>query len=346
MLLDVGLLPDLVDTINSGGTDHMIPAATPLLEYFRVPPARALKSLDAYQYIFLARKLPDVDYSAGASAMTFVACINDDDQLNSNLVRSPCLWPGTPHELLTYRGMRSAAEGFNAGRKEAANDLVVLVQQDMYLPLGWDQRFAAQVAQAEREFGSLGVIGLFGMSYRDGEAAHLGRTVDRDRLLDYGDDFPAAVDGLDEVLLAVRRDNGIAADPNLGFHLYGADLCLSAAEAGFTNVVVDAPAYHNSLFAEVDPSFYLAREALLHKWAAVRPLHTNMGQLDAMSPEPGPIPEASEPATQPDRDAELADLHRRLDASEQRLRAVLDSRTWRVGQAFAKVLGRRPEARG
>jgi SAM-dependent methyltransferase len=34
MLLNVGLLPDIADTINSGGTEHMIPVATSLLEYF------------------------------------------------------------------------------------------------------------------------------------------------------------------------------------------------------------------------------------------------------------------------------------------------------------------------
>jgi SAM-dependent methyltransferase len=333
MLLDVGLLPDIVDTINSGGTEHVIPAATPLLEYFQVPPARALKSLDAYQYVFVAHKLPDVALTAPVRPMTFVACINDDDQLNSNLLRSPCLWPDSPHEFLAYRGMHSIAEGFNAGLTAAANDLVVLVQQDMYLPAGWDGRFAAQVAQAEREFGRLGVVGLYGNRYRGCEPVHHGRVVDRDRLLDNGDRFPAVVDGLDEILLATRRGNGLRVDPQLGFHFYGADLALTAAEGGLVNVVVDAPAYHNSLFADMNRAFHISREALLQKWPNIRPLYTSMGRVDTMSTPPEP-----EPAR--DHEAELAALQQRLDESEQQLAAVLGSRTWRVGRALARALGR------
>jgi SAM-dependent methyltransferase len=334
MLLDVGLLPDISDTINSGGTEHVIPAATPLLEYFRVPPPRALKSLDAYQYIFVARRLPDVAPTAPVTPMTFVACINDEDQLSSNLLRSPCLWPDSPHEFLPYRDMHSFAEGFHAGLTAAANDVVVFVQQDMYLPAGWDGRFAAQVAQAEREFGQLGVVGLYGNRYRDCEPVHHGRIVDRDRLLDDGDRFPAVVDGLDEILLATRRDNGLSADPQLGFHFYGADLALVAAEAGLVNVVVDAPAYHNSLFADVNRAYHVSREALLRKWPNIRPLYTSMGRADTMSTPPEPKPAR-------DLEAELSALQQRLDESEQHLAAVLGSRTWRAGRALARAL-RRP----
>jgi hypothetical protein len=312
----------------------MIPAAIPLLEYFGIPPSRALKSLDAYQYVFVARKLPDIDVTATVPPMTFIACINDDDQLNSNLLRSPCLWPDSQHEFLPYRGMRSIAEGFNAGLAAAANDLVVLVQQDMYLPAGWDGRFVAQVARAEREFGRLGVLGLFGIRYRAGEPAHHGRVVDRDLLLNFGAEFPAVVDGLDEILLATRRDSGLRADPQLGFHFYGADLALSAAAAGLVNVVVDAPAYHNSLFAEVNHAYHVAREALLRKWPDVRPLYTNMGRADTMSTPPEPVPA-------PDLEAELAAIRQRLDESEQQLASVLGSRTWRTGRAIARALGRR-----
>jgi len=333
MLLDVGLLPDVVDTISSGGTDHVIPAATPLLDYVGVPPSRALRSLDAYQYIFRATKLPTVD--TPSTPITFVACVNDEDQLNSNLLRSPCLWPGTPHQLLPYRGMRSAADGFNEGLANATNDLVVLVQQDVYLPQGWDQRFTDQVAQAEQRFGPLGVIGTFGLRYHHGELEHLGCAVDRDTLLDFTGDLPAAVDGLDEIVLGVRRDSGLRAEPRLGFHLYGADLTLTAADAGLTNVVVDAPLFHNSLFAEVAASFHESREVLLRKWPHVRPLCTNMGRFDTMStPPPTPLePEDS-------RDEQIADLRRRLDETEVALDAVLGSRTWRMRGTLARMVGR------
>jgi SAM-dependent methyltransferase len=335
MLLDVGLLPDIVDTINSGGTDFMIPAATPLLEFFGVPPSRALRSLDAYQYVFSATKIPTVE--TPTVPITFVACVNDEDQLNSNLLRSPCLWPGTPHQFLPYRGMRSAADGFNLGLANATNDLVVLVHQDVYLPLAWDRCFTAQVTQAEQKFGPLGVLGTFGLRYRSGEPEYLGCNVDRDRLLKFGN-LPAAADGMDEILLGVRRCSGLRADPQLGFHLYGADLTLAAADAGLTNVVVDAPMYHNSLFADVTESFHTSREYLLRKWPQVRPLFTNLARMDNMfTPRP---PLVSVEAPQNNSGEQIAYLRRRLEETEQALDAVLGSRTWRMGRTLARILGR------
>src|SRR5439155_17616359 len=191
MLLDVGLLPNLVQVIASGGTDHMIPAATPLLEYFGVDPDRALKYLDAYQYIFTGSKLPEVDRLGAADPVTFVACVNDEDQLSSNLLRSPCLQADSQHELLTYRGASSAAEGLQRGLADAGNEIVILVQQDMYLPHGWDRRFVEQWKVAEQQYGPLGIAGLFGLRFRDREHEHVGRSVDRDVLLDRGVALPA-----------------------------------------------------------------------------------------------------------------------------------------------------------
>jgi len=334
MLLDVGLLPDIVDTVNSGGTDHLIPAATPLLEYFRVPPARALKSLDAYQYIFSATKLPDVDFNTPVEPISFAVLVNDEDQLNSNLLRSPCLWDGTPHQVMRFPDQRSAADGFNAAIAAAEHDLVVLVQQDMYLPRGWDQRFRIQYAAAEHEFGPIGVAGLFGFRYHDTEPRHVGRAVDRDKLLDFDANFPHPVDTIDEILLAVPRTTPLRADPSLGFHLYGADLCLAATYIGLANVVVDAPAYHNSLFADVDRAYYQARAALLDKWPTIRPLYTNMGRLDMA--ETPPVPPLA-----PDPSSELNSLRGKLRASEERLADVLNPRTSRLSKAARRLVRRR-----
>jgi uncharacterized coiled-coil protein SlyX len=69
----------------------------------------------------------------------------------------------------------------------------------------------------------------------------------------------------------------------LGFHLYGTDVGLSAADHGLTTVVVDAPVFHNSLGSMRSASFHESRRLLLQKWPGVRPLHTTMGQLDILS---------------------------------------------------------------
>ena len=71
-------------------------------------------------------------------------------------------------------------------------------------------------------------------------AERIGWVVDRGRTLRDGSELPAPVATLDELLLIVRRDSGLRFDPDLGFHLYGADICLQASEQGLAVVALDA----------------------------------------------------------------------------------------------------------
>ena len=56
----------------------------------------------------------------------------------------------------------------------------------------------------------------------------MAEVVDRDRVLKENEPLPASVDALDELLLAVPKSTGLQFDPAMGFHFYGADLCLAA----------------------------------------------------------------------------------------------------------------------
>jgi len=327
MMLDAGFLPNLTHIIASGGTEHMIPAATPLLEYFAVDPQRALKFLDAYEMIFTGTRLADVPDRFARVPITFVACVNDDDQLTANLLRSPCLQPGTPHQVILRRGETSAADGFNAGLAEAEHDLVVLIQQDIYLPRGWDSWFVDQLEAVEQTLGPVGVAGTFGVRATDTGLEHVGRVLDRETLLDCGVPMPAAVDSLDEILLAVRRDTPLRFDPALGFHLYGTDLCRQAREHGLTSVVLDAPCLHNSLFAHLPLSFHDAREVLLTKWADVPMLISNMGDLRTMERIAPPTPWA---ARQSEREAELTAVRAELAQARVDIAKMERSVFWKL----------------
>jgi 2-polyprenyl-3-methyl-5-hydroxy-6-metoxy-1,4-benzoquinol methylase len=343
MMLDAQFLPQLVGRIRSGGTEHVMPAATPLLDYVGMPADRALSYLDTYQYIVTARALPVITERFATESLTFVVCVNDDDQLNSNFLRSPCLQPGSPHEVILRRGMSSAAEGFHSGLEAATHDRVVLVQQDMYLPTGWDTRFVDAWIEAESTWPNLGPVGLFGCSVQDGVVTHAGRVFDRDSLLVQDQPLPAKVVAFDEILLGVRRDSGLALDPALGFHLYGVDLALNAGRAGLTGAVLDAPAFHNSLFATLSDSYFEAAAVLLAKWPDIRPLHTSMGQLDTMK-RPSVLPV---PVVDP-RDAEISQLRTQLDLARHRAQLAENARvlkTWRrvkrpLQTVAARVRGR------
>jgi hypothetical protein len=186
-----------------------------------------LEPLDTYQYVVSGTKLPDAPPGFATEPITFVACVNDDDQLESNLLRSPCLDPGTPHEIILMRRQTSAADGFNTALEKARHNFVVFVQQDIYLPRGWDSQFLWQFREAERRFKSIGVAGVFGYTFGPDGKTDLGRVLDRQMRYDMPTPLPAKADGLDEIVLAVRRSTQLRFDPELGFHLYGADICLS-----------------------------------------------------------------------------------------------------------------------
>jgi SAM-dependent methyltransferase len=342
LMLDAGFLPRIEDRIRSGEAGPLVEAAAPLLTHCRVHPDAALEPLDTFQYVVSGRRLPDTPSRFGSTPITFVACVNDDDQLESNLLRSPCLDPGTPHEVILMRRQTSAADGFNTALEKAGHDLVVFVQQDIYLPRGWDSRFLEQLQEAERLFPTIGVAGVFGYSFGpDGKTDH-GRVLDRQLLHDMPTPLPAGADGLDEIVLAVRRDTPLRFDPSLGFHLYGADLCLASRRQGRPVVVLDAPCLHNSLFAYLSPDFHRARERLLAKWPEVRPLYSSMGRLDTMAPQPVPPTWVDELRGSVARlEGELASVHDRLDDRLQHIANMEASVFWRLRNLVHRML-RRP----
>jgi hypothetical protein len=223
--------------------------------------------------------MSDVDPSAEVP-VTFVACVNDDAQLAANLGRSPCLQDGSPHELLVMRGCASAAEGLNAGIEQAKHEFVVLVHQDVYLPLGWPARLVTQWRLAEGRGGPIGVAGVFGVLDRRVPFDAIGRVVHRDRLLSHRD-LPADVNGLDELLMVVRRGTHLRVDGDLGWHLYGTDLSLQAEERGLRVVVIDAPCHHNSLTGRVPWKYRESERVLARKWERLLPIHTNLSSIGA-----------------------------------------------------------------
>jgi SAM-dependent methyltransferase len=339
LMLDAGFLPRIEDRIRSGEAQHLVEPAAPLLTHCRVHPDAALEPLDTFQYIVSGTKLPDAPPGFASAAITLVTCVNDEDQLESNLLRSPCLEPGTPHEIILMRRQTSAAEGFNTALEKARHDLVVFVQQDIYLPRGWDSRFVEQFRAAEGRFGQIGVAGVFGYTFGPDGKTDLGRVLDRYMLYDMPAPLPAMADGLDEIVLAVRRNTPLRFDPSLGFHLYGADLCLCSRRQGLPVAVLDAPCLHNSLFAYLSPDYHTARERLLAKWPDIRPIHSSMGRLDTMQPQPVPTTWADDLRERVAQlEADLATVHERLDDRLRHIANMEASVFWRLRNVVHRAL--------
>jgi SAM-dependent methyltransferase len=277
LLLDAGLAPRLVGMQPVPPDPRLLQAMGPLLAHLGVAPQRAATYLSAYQWTVEGTPL-GWDRAAEEAPLSFVACVNHDAQLLDNLAASPCLRPGSPHELVAVRGARSAAEGLNAGLARARHDLVVLVHQDVYLPAGWPARFLAQWRLAEATLGPVGVAGVFGAVHdpsAKGGISRAGYVVDRHVLLREPAPLPAVVQGLDELLVALPRTTALRLDPALGFHFYATDLACQARAAGMTAVALDALCFHNSQNSgELAPAFHESGRAFRAKWGAALPVAT------------------------------------------------------------------------
>jgi SAM-dependent methyltransferase len=280
LLLDAGFAPSIVDAIMVPCPKAFLAAAEPLLRHLGVDPGRGERHLNAYQYIVRGTPLGYAQPAEPEPPLSFVVCVSNEATLRANLLSSPCLGPGSPHELLLMRGCRSAAEGLNRGLARARHPLVICVHQDVCLPRGWPARLWQQYTLAREVHEGIGVLGVYGVSRRNGQVARAGAVVDRERLLKEGDRLPAAVDTLDELLLAVPKDASLAFDPQLGFHFYGADICLAARERGLASVAVDALCFHNSLHAGVPPDFFRSGQAFAAKWAQHLPVATSCALLN------------------------------------------------------------------
>jgi hypothetical protein len=215
-----------------------------------------------------------------AVSLSFAVCISDSAILEENLLASPCLAGGSPHEVIRILNAPSAADGLNAALERAKQEWVVLVHQDVYLPPGWDRRVSGQLREAERRFGPIGIAGVYGVGDVDEpadappRAERIGWVVDRGRELRHGRELPARVATLDELLLILPRGTPLRGDPALGFHLYGADLCLQAREHGLPAVALGAPCRHDSRSVALPEAFFAAARVFARKWAHRLPVAT------------------------------------------------------------------------
>jgi hypothetical protein len=226
--------------------------------------------------------------TAGTSPLSFVTCASNDVTLRSNLLASPCLAPHSAHRVLVVKNCPSAADGLNIGIARSKTEWVVCVHQDVWLPARWDRCALEQLDEAERRFGPIGVAGAYGVGEviapRDASqplaAERIGRVVDRGRMLRDGPELPARVTTLDELLLVVRRDTPLRFDPALGFHLYGADICLQAREQGLAVVALAAPCHHNSRSVGLPEAFFASAQVFARKWSHRLPVATACVVID------------------------------------------------------------------
>ena len=162
-LFDAGFMPNVADTLPVAAPAGFHRAAQALLRQAGVHPRMARRYLDSSHLIFTASRREMSTNRFASTPLSFVVCVNDELQLTANLLASPALSHRSPHELIVIRGASSIGDAFNDALFRARNAMVVMVHQDVYLPLGWDTQFLSGLEKARRIYDPLGAVGLFGI---------------------------------------------------------------------------------------------------------------------------------------------------------------------------------------
>ncbi len=196
--------------------------------------------------------------------ITFVIPVNNDEIFSISAMTSPVL-KNTAHEIVVKRNYSSASLAYNDALSGSSNDLFVFMHQDVYLPEGWDSRLLDIIESMDNTlpWGVLGCAGIthdhevVGHVYSNGMNSVLGKP-----------DKPREVVSLDEMILILKKSNGIRFDPALPhFHLYGTDICLESNKLGFKNYAIDNFCFHNDeTFEDLPGEFWACISYLNSKW--------------------------------------------------------------------------------
>ena len=203
----------------------------------------------------------------------FITSSHSEEILRSSLLASPELARGV--EINVQRGAASAGEAYNRGIAATKANVMIFLHQDIYLPAGWMARAQAALEWLDRHNPNWGVAGLFG-TRSDGTGEGWIYSTGLQRVLGGPFDGGREVQTLDEVLLILRRSSGLQFDEKLpGFHMYGADICLQAAERGLKCYAIGACCVHNTNGIRLLPrAYWRCYERLRRKWRKRLPVST------------------------------------------------------------------------
>jgi hypothetical protein len=212
-------------------------------------------------------------------ALHLYCVANDKEILTRDLLRSPEVSAGSVSCSVIWDAAAASPAYYDAIRNAEA-DILIFAHQDVFFPQGWFQQLPAICSRLSSSDPSWAVAGVFGAS-SDGQL--IGHVWDSalGRVCGGPFDNPKGVASLDEIVLVLRRDSGVAFDPALpSFHLYGTDIVLEARKKGFTAYIFDLPIIHNSKpVRRLDRQYIAAYRFLVKKWASVLPWPTVIVRL-------------------------------------------------------------------
>ena len=177
--------------------------------------------------------------------ITFAVAANDHRVLEGNFLSSSCLTAGHPHQVIIQWNYQSAAAAYNDAIDRSNHDIVIFAHQDVFFGENWMLQLERSLAVLEDIDPAWGVLGCYGVT---AEGRYRGYLYSSCQAV-HGGPFeqPIGVETLDEIVLVIRKNSGLRFDQQLPhFHLYGADICLTAASRGMRSYAICAPCIHNT----------------------------------------------------------------------------------------------------
>lgn len=206
------------------------------------------------------------------TTMRLICASNNPMILADNLARSPLL---ADVPLSVIENAPSAGRAYARGMAESAEEVLIFLHHDVYLPPGWDAVLRARIAAVAARDPDWALIGAYGV---DDQArgwgpvwsSSLGQIVGHVAL------SPQPVQSFDELLIILRRGSGIGWDSDLpGWHLYGTDIATQARAKGLGAYVCALPLIHNDGYKDnLDRGFSAAYGYLQKKWSDRLPLRS------------------------------------------------------------------------
>ena len=181
--------------------------------------------------------------------LSFVLCVNDTSkyvECLGSLLKNKTSRYYEVVPVFNFTNQYSASKALNIGIDRCKSDLVVMIHQDVLLYENWIDMLFERIQEIEVKNKNWGVVGTAGINAK-GDSMGVVYSVDgvmhwsasiRERV------YPAQT--VDEHCMVIRKSSGLRFDEGIiGFHFYGADLCLEALSRGRQNYAILCPIIHN-----------------------------------------------------------------------------------------------------
>lgn len=247
-------------------------------------PQRARDLITTMDCLFIEarRDLQDLARRPGKASFTVVVPCTQDHQLKTNVEASAGL-KEVNARVVAIRGAQSPAQAVSEALEHVNTEWIVLAHQDVYFPQGFGEQLNAVLAEIPPDQRATRLIGFAGMALdrQSKQSKPAGHLIDRLSRFDQ----PAAdtAISLDEFAVVFHRDSVHAIDPELGWHLWATDLCLTSIKRHKTFPhIVRLPIFHNSRTGWTLPdAFRDSASTLLRKHSEFSSIPTLCGNLSA-----------------------------------------------------------------